>query len=47
MKIISEAGEGILKILAKFNRKAEPCRWLHYVTAEQTEDGVLLYNLLT
>ena len=47
MKILSEANEGILKILAKFKKKADENRLLNYVVTEQTEDGYLLFNLLT
>ena len=47
MKIISEASGGILKILAKFRKKADQNRLLHYVVTEGTADGTLLYNLLT
>lgn len=47
MEILSKANEGILKILAKFQKTADQVRMLHYVVTEQTEDGILLYNLLT
>lgn len=47
MKIISEANEGILKILSRFKKEAEKNRLLHYVVTEKTEDSYLLFNLLT
>lgn len=47
MKTISEANEGILKILSRFKKEAEKNRLLHYVVTEKTEDGYLLFNLLT
>lgn len=47
MKLISEVNEGILKILAKFKITAEGNRLLHYAVTEQTENGILMYNLLT
>jgi len=47
MKIISEANPTVLKILKRF-RKQVPCtRLLQYCVAEPTEDGILLFNLLT
>ena len=47
MQIISEANQNVLKILRRF-RKQGPCtRRLHYCVEEQTEDGILLFNLLT
>jgi radical SAM protein with 4Fe4S-binding SPASM domain len=47
MKIISEASEGILKILSRFKKKADQNRLLHYVVTEETDEGTLLFNLLT
>lgn len=47
MQILSNANDGILKILAKFHKDTDQTRLLHYVVTEKTEDGVLLYNLLT
>lgn len=47
MQILSQSQESILKILSKF-RAAQNCvRLLHYVAETQTEDGHLLFNLLT
>ena len=36
MKIINDASDGILKILAKFKKKAEQNHLLHYVVTELT-----------
>ncbi|MBQ7386249.1 MAG: radical SAM protein [Ruminococcus sp.] len=47
MKVISEANTAVLKVLAKFNKKTEKSRLMHYVVETPTEGGVLLYNLLT
>ncbi|MBR3988154.1 MAG: 4Fe-4S cluster-binding domain-containing protein [Clostridia bacterium] len=47
MKVIAEANQGVLKILARFNKKAEKSRLMHFVVETPVEDGVLLYNLLT
>jgi len=47
MKILSEASDGILKILSKFKKQAESYRLLHYVVEEACEGGHLLFNLLT
>lgn len=47
MKVISEANTAVLKILARFNRKSENSRLMHYVVETPVDNGVLLYNLLT
>ncbi len=47
MKVIAEANSAILKILARFNKKAEKSRLMHFVAETPVEGGVLLYNLLT
>lgn len=47
MKVITEANTAILKVLARFNRKAQNSRLMHYVVEVPVTEGVLLYNLLT
>ncbi len=47
MKIIVAANETLLKILSKYIKQDEKNRMLQYCVEERTEDGVLLYNLLT
>lgn len=47
MKIVSEAKESILKILARFQKPSESYRMFRYVAEERTYDGILLHNLLT
>jgi len=47
MKIISEACESILKIIARFQGNTAHSRMMHYCAETVTEDGILLYNLLT
>lgn len=47
MKVISAANESVLKILSKSNHSDNRSRRLHYCVDVSTEDGMLLYNLLT
>lgn len=47
MQVIAKANEAILSILKNMKRSENPTRLLHYCVEQPTEDGVLLFNLLT
>lgn len=47
MKIISTANEAVLEILEKFKKHSDQYRRIYYIAEEVTEDGILLFNLLT
>lgn len=46
MKIIAEANDSVIKILDRL-KNSGGSRLLRYCVTEQTEDGILLFNLLT
>ena len=47
MEIICKANESILSILKRFKKTADKYRLMRYCVQTQTEDGVLLLNVLT
>lgn len=47
MKVIAQANEGVLAILKRFLKTDFRGRLSKYCVAEETEDGVLLFNLMT
>lgn len=47
MQIISNANENVLAILGKPRKAKDHYRMIRYCTELQTEEGILLYNLLT
>ena len=47
MQIISEACESILKIMERFRKNTPYSRMMTYCVEEPTEEGMLLFHLLT
>lgn len=47
MKVISPVNEGVLAILKRFLKTEFQGRLSNYCVAEKTEDGILLFNLMT